>query len=111
MKEQVGSSSIDNFLKVIENLEYIRLMKLESIKLIKVHQNKINQICSLGQRYEPRAFREFNVDKRHVLLSFLTNLSKYLTDKAFEIHDRLIISLMAKVRKTQEELQKQNGKK
>ncbi|MGU8454095.1 Tn3 family transposase, partial [Clostridium perfringens] len=36
---------------------------------------------------------------------------KDLTDKAFEIHDRLIISLMAKGRKAQEELQKQNGKK
>ncbi|MGU8584360.1 hypothetical protein ACV3RA_15320 [Clostridium perfringens] len=112
MKEPVGSPSPDNFLKVIEKLEYIRLIKLESIQLIKVHQNKINQIYSLGQRYEPRAFREFNVDKRHALLSvFLLNLSKDLTDKAFEIHDRLIISLMAKGRKAQEELQKQNGKK
>lgn len=112
MKEPVGSPSPDNFLKVIEKLEYIRLIKLESIQLIKVHQNKINQIYSLGQRYEPRAFREFNVDKRHALLSvFLLNLSQDLTDKAFEIHDRLIISLMAKGRKAQEELQKQNGKK
>ncbi|EGT3601774.1 hypothetical protein ACV3QH_17370 [Clostridium perfringens] len=87
-------------------------MKLESIQLIKVHQSKINQIYSLGQRYEPRAFREFNVDKRHALLSvFLLSLSKDLTDKAFEIHDRLIIVLMVKERKAQEELQKQNGKK
>lgn len=112
LKEPIGIPSPDNFLKVIEKLEYIQLIKLESIQLIKVHQNKINQIYSLGQRYEPRAFREFNVDKRHALLAvFLLNLAKDLTDKAFEIHDRLIIALMAKGRKAQEELQKQNGKK
>ena len=47
-----------------------------------------------------------------MLLSvFLLNLAKDLTDKAFEIHDRLIINLMAKGRKAQEEIQKQNGKK
>lgn len=47
-----------------------------------------------------------------MLLSiFLLNLAKDLTDKAFEIHDRLIINLISKGRKAQEELQKQNGKK
>lgn len=112
LKEPIGAPSPDNFLKVIEKLEYIRSLKLENIQLTKVHQNKINQIYSLGQRYEPYAFREFNIDKRHALLSiFLLNLSRDLTDKAFEIHDRLIITLMAKGRKAQEELQKQNGKK
>ena len=38
-----------------------------------------------------------------MLLSvFLLNLSKDLTDKAFEIHNKLIINLMAKGRKAQE---------
>ena len=112
LKDPIGSPSPDNFLKVIEKIEYIRSLKLENIKLDKMYQNKINQIYSLGQKYEPYAFREFNIDKRHVLLSvFLLNLSKDLTDKAFEIHDRLIINLMAKGRKSQEEIQKQNGKK
>ena len=41
----------------------------------------------------------------------MLNLTKNLTDKAFEIHDRLIINLMAKGRKAQGEIQKQNGKK
>ena len=112
LKDPIGSPSPDNFLKVIEKLEYIRSLKLEKVKLTKIHQNKINQIYSLSQRYEPYAFRELNVDKRHALLSvFLINLSKDLTDKAFEIHDRLIINLMGKERKAQEEIQKQNGKK
>ena len=110
LKEPIGSPSPDNFLKVIEKLEYIRSLNLENTQLVKVHKNKINQIYSLAQRYEPYAFREFNIDKRHMLLSvFLLNLSKDLTDKAFEIHNKLIINLMAKGRKAQEEIQKQNG--
>lgn len=112
LKEPIGAPSPDNFLKAIDKLEYIRLIKLESINLSDLHPNKINKIYSLGQRYEPLAFREFNADKRHALLAvFLLNLSKDLIDKSFEIHDRLIITLMAKGRKAQEELQKQNGKK
>lgn len=103
LKEPIGSPSPDNFLKVIEKLEYIRSLNLENTQLVKVHKNKINQIYSLAQRYEPYAFREFNIDKRHMLLSvFLLNLSKDLTDKAFEIHNKLIINLMAKGRKAQE---------
>ncbi len=112
LKEPICSLSPNNFLKVIEKLEYIRSLNLENIQLVKVNKNKINQIYSLAQRYEPYAFRKFNVDKRHMLLSiFLLNLDKDLTDKVFEIHDRLIITLIAKGRKAQEELQKQNGKK
>ncbi|MDN8859418.1 hypothetical protein Q0M39_13710, partial [Staphylococcus aureus] len=38
-------------------------------------------------------------------------LNQDLTDKAFEIHDRQILSLLSKGRKAQEEIQKQNGKK
>lgn len=46
-----------------------------------------------------------------MLSIFLLNLSKDLTDKAFEIHDRVIKVVMSSGRKAQEEIQKQNGKK
>lgn len=112
LKEPIGRPSIDNFLKVIEKLEYIRELNLDSIQLNKLHTNKINQIYKLGQRYSPQAFRDFNENKSHAMLSiFLLNLSKDLTDKAFEIHDRVIQIMMSDGRKAQEEIQKQNGKK
>ena len=112
LKEPIGRPCIDNFLKVIEKLEYIRELNLDSIQLNELHSNKINQIYKLGQRYGPQAFREFNEDKSHSMLSvFLLNLSKDLTDKAFEIHDRVIQTMMSNGRKAQEEIQKQNGKK
>ena len=112
LKEPIGRPSIDNFLKVIEKLEYIRELNLDSIQLNKLHSNKINQIYKLGQRYSPQAFRDFNENKSHAMLSiFLLNLSKDLTDKAFEIHDRVIQIMMSDGRKAQDEIQKQNGKK
>ncbi|EAC8200772.1 Tn3 family transposase, partial [Listeria monocytogenes] len=50
-------------------------------------------------------------DKRYALLvAHLITLSQDLTDHAIEIHDRQMMVLQAKGRKTQEEIQKQNGK-
>lgn len=112
LKDPIGRPCSDNFLKVIEKLEYIRELGLDSIQLNKLHTNKINQIYNLGQRYEPYSFRDFHKNKRHAMLAiFLLNLSKDLTDKAFEIHDRVMQTIMSNGRKAQEEIQKQNGKK
>ena len=112
LKEPIGRPCSDNFLKVIEKLEYIRELGIDSIQLNKLHTNKINKIYNLGKRYEPYSFRDFHKDKRHAMLSiFLLSLSKDLTDKAFEIHDRVIQTVMSSGRKAQEEIQKQNGKK
>lgn len=112
LKEPIGFPSPENFLKLIEKLEYIRELNLESVNINNLYPNRLNQIYKLGIRYEPYAFREFSEDKRYAILSiFLLNHSKELTDKAFEIHDRQILSLLSKGRKAQEELQKQNGKK
>ncbi|MEG0977608.1 MAG: stage II sporulation protein P, partial [Bacilli bacterium] len=108
----VGRPCADNLLKVIEKLEYIRELELDSIVLNKLHSNKINRIYDLGKRYEPYEFRLFKDNKRHAMLSiFLLNLSKDLTDKAFEIHDRVIQTVMSGGRKAQDEIQKQNDKK
>lgn len=77
-----------------------------------MHRNRLLQLSRLGSRYEPYAFRDFQEDKRYSILTvYLLNLTQELTDKAFEIHDRQILSLLSKGRKAQEEIQKQNGKK
>jgi len=44
------------------------------------------------------------------LVAYILELIQDLTDQAFEIHDRQILSLLSKGRKAQEEVQKQNGK-
>ncbi|MGE7307798.1 Tn3 family transposase [Priestia megaterium] len=112
LKEPPGHPSPETFLKVIERLEYIRGMELETVKISHLHRNRLLQLSHLGSRYEPYAFRDFQENKRYSILTvYLLQLTQELTDKAFEIHDRQILSLLSKGRKAQEEIQKQNGKK
>lgn len=112
LKEAPGHPSPETFLKVIERLEYIRGMELRSVKINHLHRNRFLQFSRLGSRYEPYAFRDFQENKRYtILIVYLLQLTEELTDKAFEIHDRQILSLLSKGRKAQEEIQKRNGKK
>lgn len=110
LREIPGQSSPDAFLKVIERLEYVRLLNL-SIGAEHIHSNRLLQLARLGARYEPHSFRRFNENKRYaILVAHLLTLSQDLIDQAIEIHDRQIMILQSKGRKAQEELQKQNGK-
>ncbi|PEK18519.1 Tn3 family transposase [Bacillus wiedmannii] len=112
LKEPPGHPSPETFLKLIERLEYIRGMELETVQISHLHRNRLLQLSRLGSRYEPYAFRDFQENKRYSILTvYLLHLTQDLTDKAFEIHDRQILSLLSKGRKAQEEIQKQNGKK
>ncbi|MBH0159156.1 Tn3 family transposase, partial [Fictibacillus sp. 5RED26] len=112
LKEAPGHPSPETFLKVIERLEYIRDLELETVNINHLHRNRLLQLSRLGSRYEPYAFRDFQDNKRYSILTvYLLHLTQELTDKAFEIHDRQILSLLSKGRKAQEEIQKQNGKK
>lgn len=112
LKEPPGHPSPETFLKIIERLEYIRGMDLETVQISHLHRNRLLQLSRLGSRYEPYASRDFQENKRYSILTiYLLQLTQELTDKAFEIHDRQILSLLSKGRKAQEEIQKQNGKK
>ncbi|MEX3624924.1 Tn3 family transposase [Viridibacillus arvi] len=112
LKEPPGHPSPETFLKVIERLEYIRGMELETVQISHLYHNRLLQLSRLGSRYEPYAFRDFQESKRYSILTvYLLHLTQELTDKAFEIHERQILSLLSKGRKAQEEIQKQNGKK
>ncbi|MEH7514912.1 Tn3 family transposase [Gottfriedia acidiceleris] len=112
LKEPPGHPSPETFLKIIERLEYIRGIELDTVKISHLHRNRLLQLSRLGSRYEPYAFRDFQENKRYSILTvYLLHLTRELTDKAFEIHDRQILSLLSKGRKAQEEIQKQNGKK
>ncbi|EWG08969.1 Tn3 family transposase [Cytobacillus firmus] len=110
LREIPGQTSPDAFLKVIERLEYIRLLNLLT-GMEHIHSNRLLQLARLGIRYEPHSFRRFKENKRYaILVAHLLTLSQDLIDQAIEIHDRQIMILQSKGRKAQEELQKQNGK-
>ncbi len=110
LREIPGQSSPDSFLKVIQRLKYIKEMNIAANTAL-IHPNRLLQLARIGARYEPHSFRRFKEDKRYALLvAHLITLSQDLTDHAIEIHDRQMMVLQAKGRKTQEEMQKQNGK-
>ncbi|XMA23525.1 Tn3 family transposase (plasmid) [Bacillus bombysepticus] len=110
LREIPSSYSPDSFLKVVEKLEYIRNLQLQ-IDTKTLHPNRLRQLSKIGSRYEPHSFRRFDDSKKYaILVVYLLELIQDLTDQAFEIHDRQIMSLLSKGRKTQEERQKQNGK-
>lgn len=110
LREIPGHSSPDSFLKVIKRLQFIKNINITADTSL-LHPNRLLQLARIGARYEPHSFRRFKEDKRYALLvAHLITLSQDLTDHAIEIHDRQMMVLQAKGRKTQEEMQKQNGK-
>lgn len=109
LRELPGHSSPEAFLKVIKRLEYIRDLKLE-INSEQIHPNRLLQLSRIGARYEPHSFRRFKKKKYAILVAYLVTLSQNLIDQAIEIHDRQMMILQSKGRKTQEEMQKENGK-
>lgn len=110
LREIPGHSSPDSFLKVIKRLQFIKDMNITADTSL-LHPNRLLQMARIGARYEPHSFRRFKENKRYALLvAHLITLSQDLTDHAIEIHDRQMMVLQAKGRKTQEEMQKQNGK-
>ncbi|MCM3715488.1 Tn3 family transposase [Alkalihalobacillus oceani] len=110
LRELPGQSSPEAFLKVIKRLEYIRELKLE-INTEQIHPNRLLQLSRIGARYEPHSFRRFKEMKKYAIhVAYLVTLSQDLIDQAIEIHDRQMMILQSKGRKTQEEMQKENGK-
>lgn len=110
LKQTTGHSSPETFLKVIEKLEYIRKFELQ-IDTSTIHPNRLRQLSKIGERHKPYSLRRFPDNKRcAILVAYLVSLSQDLTDQAFEIHHRQILTLQNKGRRAQEELQKKNGK-
>ena len=112
LKAPTGFPSPDTFLKLADKIEYIKDLNLDNSLVQHFHSNRLLQLYRMALRYEPYAFRDFKENKRYALLTILLiNLSKDLIDKAFEVHDRQMLTLISKGRKAQEEIQKNNGKK
>lgn len=111
LREIPGQSSPDAFLKIVERLRYLHDLDLK-INTENAHPNRLIQLARVGARYDSNSFKKFsNTDKKFaILVAHLHSLKQSLIDQAIEIHDRQMMTLQSKGRKTQEEIQKQNGK-
>lgn len=110
LRSSIGYPSPKMFHDVVKRIKTIRKIGIE-LSTDKIHPNRIRQFSRLGSKYEPFLLRRFEDDKRHTILAvYLYDLCQSLTDKAIEIYERQINTLLSKGRKDQEELQRRNGK-
>lgn len=68
LKEPPGHPSPEAFLKVIERLEHIRGMELETVQIIHLLAIACYNYL-LGSRYDPYAFHNFQENKRYSILT------------------------------------------
>ncbi|SDC47733.1 Transposase and inactivated derivatives, TnpA family [Melghirimyces thermohalophilus] len=110
IKEDPGQSSPRACKKAIDQRNQILALGLE-IDTRGIHPQRLRQLARLGRNYDPHAFRRFPEAKRYaILVAYLLELCQDITDQIIEISRRQIANLHANGRKTQDEIQKQNGK-
>lgn len=110
LRSSIGYPSSKMFHDVVKRIKMIRRINIE-MNTDKIHPNRIRQFSRLGTKYEPFLLRRFENDKRYaILVVYLYDLCQSLTDKAIEIYERQINTLLSKGRKDQEKLQRKNGK-
>ena len=107
-----GKSSSKTFNEIADRIEYIRSLELENIDLGSIHNNKIEELCKLGSKYEAYDFKRFDAKKRYSILSiYLIKFCEKLIDQAIQIHDIQVQNIQSFGKKEQENLIKKNGKK
>jgi len=84
LREIPGKFSTDAFLKVIENLDYIRRLTLK-LNTKGLHPNRIRQLSRIRARYEPFSFLQFHSTKESaIIIADLIDLTQYLVTQAFK---------------------------
>lgn len=110
IKEDTGSASPNACNKTLQQLLRIRDIGLQ-LKIEGIHPQRIRDLARLGRNYDPHAFRRFSEKKRYaILVAYLIDLSQEITDQVIEISRRQIANLHSHGKKTQDDIQKQNGK-
>lgn len=91
LRQPPGVPNPNNFLKVVEKLEFIRDLNLDESCGEKVHHNRLVQLTRLGAKNTPAHLARLDNLRRYAtLVAFLLETSTLLTDTAIEMHDRMI---------------------
>lgn len=97
LRQPPGQASPRNFFKVVERLEFIRNLNLDSGCLKNVHKNRSLQFTKTGAKSTPPHLLRLEELKRHaILVAFLVEWSTTLVDYAIEMHDKMIGKLFNK---------------
>ncbi|HLO47315.1 MAG TPA: Tn3 family transposase [Kamptonema sp.] len=97
LRQPPGQANPRNFLKVVERLEFIRRLALDSGCLKRVHQNRLLQFTKTGAKSTPAHLSRLDELRRYaILVAFLIEWSASLVDYAIEMHDKMMGKLFNK---------------
>ena len=81
----------ENVLEIIERLEFVRGIGLDSALKKKVHAGRFRQLARQGGRYSAQHLHRFDPRRRYAtLVAFLIETAEDLTDAGLEMHDRIM---------------------
>lgn len=91
LRQSPGQANPRNFLKVVERLEFIRHLHLDSGCLKRVHPNRLLQFTKTGAKSTPAHLSRLDELRRYaILVAFLIEWSASLVDYAIEMHDKMM---------------------
>ncbi|AFZ56750.1 Tn3 family transposase [Anabaena cylindrica] len=97
LRQPPGIPNPRNFLKLVERLEFIRNLHLDSGCLKRVHQNRLLQFTKIGAKSTPAHLSRLDELRRYaILVAFLIEWSASLVDYAIGMHDKMMGKLFNK---------------
>jgi TnpA family transposase len=111
LRQPPGQANPRNFLKVVERLEFVRHLNLDSGCLKRVHQNRLLQLTRTGAKSTPAHLSRLDELRRYaILVAFLIEWSTSLVDCAINMHDKMIGKLFNKSERQHGEKFQHDGK-
>lgn len=111
LRQPPGAATPRNFLKVVERLEFIRCLKLDSGCLKRVHQNRLLHLTKTGAKSTPAHLSRLDELRRYaILVAFLIEWGASLVDYAINMHDKMMGNLFNKSERQQGERFQKDGK-
>ncbi len=111
LRQPPGPPTPNNFSKVVERLEFIRSLRIDSNWKQQIHQNHLKQLSRTGAKYTPAHLARLNDLRRYAtLVAFLLDTSDILVDQAIDMHDRMMGQLFSRSERQQSEQFQDNGK-
>jgi TnpA family transposase len=111
LRQPPGVPNPQNFLKILEKLEFIRDLKLDPACLQKVHHNRLVQLTRLGQKKTLAHIARLDNTRRYaIIIAFLLETASLLIDTAITMHDKMMGKLFRRSENQRNQKFQQDGK-
>lgn len=100
IKEVSGKWNSNAFKDISDKLDTVKSIGIPD-RLGDIHPNLLKAMYRQTYKFTPFRMKRFSDEKRYALLAILVNQQKYqLTDKAVEMHDKILMMMESDARKT-----------